>query len=51
MYNELMTFVGSTTKYVKGYGNVTVNVYNESGLTVTDATSRLERILQLQEQR
>jgi len=41
MYNELMTFVGSTTKYVKGYGNVTVNVYNESGLTVTDATVKI----------
>ena len=33
MYNELKTFIGNTSKYVKGYGNVTVNVYNESGMT------------------
>jgi hypothetical protein len=39
MYNELKTFIGNTTKYVKGYGNVTVNVYNESGRM--DATVEL----------
>jgi len=31
MYNELMSFSGSVTKYIKGYGNVTVKVYNETG--------------------
>jgi|GEM_PF-7034245 len=37
MYDETTTYIKSISKYIKGYGNIRVNVYNESGIGM-DAT-------------